>query len=363
MSVSDDKTQVRIASGNLAIKGDKGVYTGQVIDIDEALTIGRDPSCDLVIGSNLVSRKHATLTNDGGTLELIDNNSSNGSFVNGIKVARHRLNAGDVITFDTEEFSVVFKPEDKIEAELAPDSDATVIQPAGHLGSQSETTVMEAISVPSAPAQSEVPEEDNLKTQVSFVPEAPQDAQQTMVTPASELSVDQDAQQTMVSAPAAGSVQAPPAMKPAPTAAVPAAKVVELVGRMEPVAGRVFTLTKSLLTVGRSPFNDIILKTDSVSSHHAEIECQDGCWLVRDLYSSNGTYVNGVRIEEQEVVPGDILMFGELAMDFDPANKDDSKPSVEPVAPVAPASNTALIIGAAVGGFIVAMLAAYFLFA
>jgi pSer/pThr/pTyr-binding forkhead associated (FHA) protein len=47
-----------------------------------------------------------------------------------------------------------------------------------------------------------------------------------------------------------------------------------------------------------------------VSRRHAELRAEDGRWIVRDLGSSNGTWVNGRRVMEAEVRPGDVLHLG-----------------------------------------------------
>ena len=364
--MADDKTQVRIASGNLALKCIKGAYSEQLFEIKNTLSIGREPSCDIVINSNLVSRQHANIRRDGDSLLLADNNSSNGSYVNDMKVMSYRLNAGDKLTFGDEEFSVVFRP-DEVLSSTSGDAGVAVGRPVTGSNTQ-ETKVMEAVVIGDGSEQA--PLQDDQQTIVApavslsdqqtvvFTP-ASLASQQTVVSSVDALAEANNSDKTVVS-PRGASIQAPPVTKTVSKPPVSAAKAIELVGRMEPVAGRVFLLNKPLVTVGRSPFNDIILKTDSVSSHHAEIECQDGQWLVRDLFSSNGSYVNGVRIEEQDLLAGDIVMFGELALDFDPAGKDDSSAPAREV-PSVGGSNVGLIVAAALGGFVVAMLAAYFL--
>jgi hypothetical protein len=68
------------------------------------------------------------------------------------------------------------------------------------------------------------------------------------------------------------------------------------------------------LTVGRSPSCDCVLPEDCVSRRHAELRRDGECWFLRDLGSSNGTRINGVRvIEEMEVRPGDRLSLGGAA--------------------------------------------------
>ncbi|MFH1464901.1 MAG: FHA domain-containing protein [Pseudomonadota bacterium] len=62
------------------------------------------------------------------------------------------------------------------------------------------------------------------------------------------------------------------------------------------------------LSIGRHPFNDLVIEDDLVSSRHAVIEWQRGRCLVRDLGSSNGTTVNGRRIMDwRSLREGDVL--------------------------------------------------------
>ena len=68
------------------------------------------------------------------------------------------------------------------------------------------------------------------------------------------------------------------------------------------------------LTVGRSPSCDCVLPEDCVSRRHAELRRDGERWFLRDLGSSNGTRVNGMRaIEDMEVRPGDRLSLGGAA--------------------------------------------------
>jgi hypothetical protein len=64
------------------------------------------------------------------------------------------------------------------------------------------------------------------------------------------------------------------------------------------------------LVIGRSSGCQLVLADDTVSRRHAELFVEEGRWLLRDLDSSNGTWVNGRRIVEAEVRPGDELHLG-----------------------------------------------------
>lgn len=67
-------------------------------------------------------------------------------------------------------------------------------------------------------------------------------------------------------------------------------------------------LLKKKLMVGRRREScDIALEFPNVSSRHCELEMVNSYWLVRDLGSSNGTKVNGVRVRSKWMLPGDEL--------------------------------------------------------
>lgn len=66
------------------------------------------------------------------------------------------------------------------------------------------------------------------------------------------------------------------------------------------------------LVVGRSPSCDLPLHDPTVSRHHAELSLADGGVWVRDLGSTNGTYVEGERVGEALVRPGARLAFGKV---------------------------------------------------
>lgn len=68
-------------------------------------------------------------------------------------------------------------------------------------------------------------------------------------------------------------------------------------------------------TMGRDAGNDIALPDEAASARHATLESQDGEWWIEDLGSTNGTLVNGVRIERRERLrPGDEIAIGRVAL-------------------------------------------------
>lgn len=77
-------------------------------------------------------------------------------------------------------------------------------------------------------------------------------------------------------------------------------------GRLVPVGGGdAIPLVSEVMTVGRRPSCDICLAFNNVSGVHCEFSLRSGLWTVRDMGSSNGTKVNGVRMLSRTLKPGD----------------------------------------------------------
>lgn len=74
--------------------------------INGTVVVGRSPDCDLSFSYDRLSRRHAELEENGGTLFVKDLESSNGTYVNGNKVSHKQLHAGDVVSFDKLSFTV-----------------------------------------------------------------------------------------------------------------------------------------------------------------------------------------------------------------------------------------------------------------
>jgi hypothetical protein len=64
------------------------------------------------------------------------------------------------------------------------------------------------------------------------------------------------------------------------------------------------------LVVGRHPSCDIVLTSASVSRRHAQLRFRDGTWILQDLKSTNGTWVNDARVGRCQLRPGDRVELG-----------------------------------------------------
>ena len=93
-------------------------------------------------------------------------------------------------------------------------------------------------------------------------------------------------------------------------------------GELLPVGGGdPIPLLKAELLIGRRESADIVLRFPNVSGRHCELAVVDGYWTVKDLGSSNGTKVNGARVTEQRLEPGDKLSIArhEFEISYEPA--------------------------------------------
>ena len=77
-----------------------------------------------------------------------------------------------------------------------------------------------------------------------------------------------------------------------------------------PDHGRTFDLDGATSVIGRDPACDVALRDPGVSRHHARLELLSGRQILKDLGSSNGTFVNGVRVAEASIQPGDQIRVG-----------------------------------------------------
>ena len=98
------------------------------------------------------------------------------------------------------------------------------------------------------------------------------------------------------------------------TADLPAPRSLPLgwLRRRRPRGGLLAGAAGGRLVLGRSPGCQLVFDDGTVSRRHAELRMTDGRWILRDLGSSNGTWVNGRQVMEAEVVPGDKIQLGAL---------------------------------------------------
>lgn len=78
-----------------------------------------------------------------------------------------------------------------------------------------------------------------------------------------------------------------------------------------------YPINRDKITLGREIKNDIAIKDDTVSRYHAHIlKLEDETFIIKDLDSTNGTSINGIRIKEQKLNDGDIIAMGDVLFVF-----------------------------------------------
>lgn len=100
----------------------------------------------------------------------------------------------------------------------------------------------------------------------------------------------------------------------------------QLIMRTGPTPGAAFTLEGDQMTIGRDSTNEIVINDAEISRRHARLTFQGGKYVLEDLGSTNGTFVNGQRLAGPRVLKaGEVVSFGEQivlvfeASTFDPA--------------------------------------------
>jgi pSer/pThr/pTyr-binding forkhead associated (FHA) protein len=83
-----------------------------------------------------------------------------------------------------------------------------------------------------------------------------------------------------------------------------------------------YPLTRRHLVIGRSDDCDVRLPDPGASRRHAEVRCVDDEVTIVDLGSTNGTLVNGVRVQQADLADGDEIVIGETPFAFRAAGSD-----------------------------------------
>jgi pSer/pThr/pTyr-binding forkhead associated (FHA) protein len=243
---------------------------GREYGLDEgALVFGREAGADVVVPSTEVSRRHAELHPTADGVVLLDT-SVNGTFVNGARVSGQRvLQHGDVVRVGTEEFRYHSAVPEAAAAAVASTTDAIRANAPGAI----------------APAR--------LSDTMFGMP---------AIRPAA--------------------VAEPPIEPDRP----PLASVLFRSGAQK---GERVELRVPVVNVGRAEYNDLVIADPSVSTMHAKIQRRQGVWLLTDLGSTNGTFVDGeLAAGDMPLSPGGMLRFGEITVLFEPLDNDAP---VEPV--------------------------------
>lgn len=103
----------------------------------------------------------------------------------------------------------------------------------------------------------------------------------------------------------------------------------KLIISLDGVTVREVALDRDHISLGRRPYNHIVLDNLAVSGDHAIFQYVDGAFYVEDVNSTNGTSVNGVKVKRQQLWHGDVIGIAKFRLRFDfPLEEERVEPQV-----------------------------------
>src|SRR5213594_3254051 len=226
-----------------------------------SLVFGRDASCDVVVPGKDVSRRHAEIMQTPKGYLIVDS-STNGTSVNDVRVEGQRLLArADVITIGEEKFRFY--------------ADTAAAPPANPQPGLAANVPSAAPPVPSPPPPTP-PKGERLRETVHGVSAAPRPS---------------------------------------------GAPLASFLVRGGALKGQRLRVKTPVVNIGRADYNDLMLPDESVSTTHAKLQRREGVWILVDLDSTNGTFIDGDQIKgEAPLAPGAKVRFGDVSLVFEPTD-------------------------------------------
>ena len=77
-----------------------------------------------------------------------------------------------------------------------------------------------------------------------------------------------------------------------------------------------YPLARAVVNIGRRLENDLVLDDPRVSRNHAQLQAIEGHYVLFDLSSTGGTFVNGIRITQTIIYPNDTVSLGGVTLTF-----------------------------------------------
>jgi predicted component of type VI protein secretion system len=124
----------------------------------------------------------------------------------------------------------------------------------------------------------------------------------------------------------------------------------KLVVSLDGVVIKEVQITKDKTTLGRRPYNDIVIDNLAVSGEHAVLQMVGADVFIEDLNSTNGTYINGKAIKKQLLTHNDTVEIGKYKIKFLVDETGDYEKTMIMRPPAAAASAQGSAIGPGFGG-------------
>jgi pSer/pThr/pTyr-binding forkhead associated (FHA) protein len=294
------------------------------------LVFGREAGSDIVVPNKDVSRRHAEIMATPQGYVVVDS-STNGTFVNGERVQGQRvLSRADVIRVGDHDFRFY------ADAAAAAGMAAAATPVAAPALAQAPPPPAPAPAPPPAAAPpAPAPVKRTVPTPPPPPPPRPLGGPPTPASGAAVRLTD-----TMHGAPAMPPLSPPPVAAAPPQAAPavatdsgksvapghgpPMATILVRTGRLK---GTRLPVRVPVINIGRADYNDLVLPDDSVSSAHAKLQRREGVWVLTDLSSTNGSFVDGEKVDGEAMLsPGATLKLGDVSLLFDPPAEGDVGP-------------------------------------
>jgi ABC transport system ATP-binding/permease protein len=357
-----DEAQASLAIADLAdaplaykLTGMAGLLTGRTFSIEpsKGLMIGRDPAnCQVVIPDDEISRLHAWVGfNKQNEILLQDRRSANGSYVNGQRIEKQALKTSDNISFGSSGRHVFRIEKTFLTAPPISLGRGTALPQAG----SGQASLANMADLAAAEEEGQGREAKTVKIKLTDLVARPhlelivdKYAVRTLDIPDGGLKVGRDASRCpmAIEHPSVSGVHAEFSFKDGRVALTDRSTNGTFVnGRRVTTAdlhdgdyitfGRyagkslIFRtglepelkiekvdLDKDRISIGREAGNDIVINHPTVSSMHAEIVKQDGKVLVVDLGSTNGTFVNGMKVKRHQLQELDRIVIGPTELHF-----------------------------------------------
>ncbi len=320
-----------------------GRFQGQRLALKRSIiTIGRDENNDIWLDDDLASRLHAELAWYQGKVYITDSDSLNGILLSGRRIFNSALlSNNEIIDIGSHRFIFILAERDETPLELSDplahhvwrsaqdlqSSKNTALPPTIPLqekskGSQPTSANLNAFTAQSRQAQGlETPPHPFSPLPLSTMRSidqtpAPETTAQPLALPTSDVEglLKRNWQETTEIV----QVEAP---------TPPAAPVGAIYIRGGGLAGHIFLLDRTVITVGRGIESDIVIEDTSISRRHVQFSRQPNGDYIQDLSSRNGTRVNDELLTHpRPLKTGDIITIGNIILEYIPIQQARTMP-------------------------------------
>jgi pSer/pThr/pTyr-binding forkhead associated (FHA) protein len=289
----------------LSIEDDEGKTTVVPLARDE-MTIGRQEGNTIRLTERNVSRRHARLSRQSGTIFIEDLASFTGVRVNGTKiVSATPLREGDELQIG--DYRIVVRGEQPVAA----DRPTMPTMPAVN---GPMATVGGAVAIPGRASVAAMAAQPAVAQAAAAAVPVPRPRTKTSPPqPITAVPENAPAVELVESQPTIPLRAMPDESPERPAQSGPPARLVVLT---TDIAGLEIRLDKPSLVIGRTNENDAVLSHRSISRHHAKIVREGERFTIVDLQSANGVRVNGEDYERIELSSGDVVELGHVKLRF-----------------------------------------------